>query len=432
VRILVFLLIVLAAAKPMQAAAAAAPLRPPQIERSQAGAIVEDVTVETYGVIDAAAVRRYLSLKKGDTLQQAAVDRDYENLLRLAAFIPRLEIAPGHAQGTVTLHWIVMAKWLQATSHSFYTNQPIVTPLQGVFGPGFVVTSPQLTARGANFSGIGQVGPPTYLARLLYTNPLHVNAEKGRQSDLVLDAFGGRGLYRANQPVDIYSWNIGVEALYWVHATNGTQLEAGARFQRSTTATSTGIVAPSLYPTSQRPARNTLLEAVYSHACPIAPTQWYPPYCSTQYRFAALDAIGVFGATNTFQMYAAEMSQYIRAGTSTFAVHGTAARTGGTLPESLLVCAGVRAYPKPFCGTDSQTLQAEYRFADRIATPLHFALFTETSASRVRGGIQPFASSAFQWHADSGIGVIYRGVRLNFSRGSEGSRITFELQGQSY
>lgn len=272
------------------------------------------------------------------------------------------------------------------------------------------------------------------MARALYTNPQHVNAVKGRQSDLVAEVFAGRGVYRAAQPavVDVYSWNAVLEALYWIHGTAGSQLLLGARVQRSSTALSTGIVAPSLFPTSQRPAHNSLVEIFYSHACPVAPTHWYPPFCSTQYRFAVLDTIGLFANTSHYQLYVADVSHYIPLRASTLAFHATDARTGGVLPDSSLVCGSVRAYPKPFCGTDAQTLQAEFRIADRVATPLHFAIFTETSASRVRGGSQTFASPAFQWHADSGIGVIYRGIRLNLARGAEGPRVTFELQGQSY
>lgn len=430
----VLLFVVLLAGAHAYAISAQMPLRPPQIDASQAGAVIDDVSIQTYGVINADAVRQYLSLKKGDVLTQDGIDRDYNNILRLVAFIPRLEIAKGASPKSVRLYWIVMAKWLQATSHSFYTNQPLVAPLQGALGPGFVLTSAQITKRGANFSAIGQIGPPTYLARVLYTNPQHINAMKGRQSDLVADIFGGRALYRASQPVvaDVYSWNTGVEALYWIHGTKGTQLLAGGRVQRSTSALSTGIVAPSLFPTSLHPAQNTLLEILYSHGCPVAPTQWYPPFCSTQYRFAVLDTIGLLENTSMYQVYLADVSQYIRLRSSTVALHVSVQRTGGVLPDSSLVCGSVRAYPRPFCGTDAQTLQAEFRLADRIATPLHFVVFTETSASRVRGGSQAFASSGFQWHPDSGVGVIYRGVRINVAKGTEGWRITFELQGQAY
>ena len=428
------LFITLFAAASAYAMAATVPIRPPRIDVSQGGAVIDDVSIQTYGVINADAVRQYLSLKKGDVLTQEGVDRDYNNLLRLVAFIPRLEIAQGATAKSVRLLWIVMAKWLQATSHSFYTNQPLVAPLQGALGPGIVLTSAQISKRGANFSAIGQVGPPTYLARVLYTNPQHINAIDGRQSDLAGDVFAGRGLYRASQPVvaDIYSWNTGLDAFYWIHGTTGTQLLLGARIQRSSSAQSTGIVSPSLFPTSERPAHNTLLEIFYSHACPAAPTQWYPPYCSTQYRFAVLDTIGLFANTSQYQIYIADVSQYTRLGDYTFALHATLQGTGGVLPESSLVCGSVRAYPRPFCGTDAQTLQAELRIADRIASPLHFVVFTETSASRVRGGSQAFASPAFQWHADSGVGIIYRGVRLNVAKGAEGTRLTFELQGQSY
>jgi hypothetical protein len=191
-------------------------------------------------------------------------------------------------------------------------------------------------------------------------------------------------------------------------------------------------MSPSLFPTSQRPAHNALLDLFYAHSCPSAPTQWYPPFCSSQYRFQLLDTIGLIGNTSRYQIYTADFSRYVPLGASTLALHANIARTGGVLPDSSLVCGSVRAYPRAFCGTDAQTLQAELRVSDRIAMPLHFAVFTETSASRVRGGTQAFALPAFQWHADSGLAVIYRGFRVNLANGSEGRRVTFELQGQSY
>lgn len=416
------------------ARSAAVPVRPPHLAVSQAGSRIDDVSIQTYGVIDADAVRQYLSLQKGDVLTQAGVDRDYNNLLRLAALIPRLEITQGASARSVRLHWIVMAKWLQATSHSFYTNQPLVAPLQGAPGPGIVLTSGQISRRGANFSTTAQVGPPTYLTRMLYSNPQHINAKNGRQTDLAFDVFGARGFYRATEPspANVYSWNFGLDALYWIHGTTGTQLLLGARVQRSTSVISTGIVAPSLFPTSQRPAHNSLLEILYSHACSAAPTQWYPPFCSSQYHFTVLDTIGLFSNTSHYQVYIADFARYLPLRASTLALHVNVERTGGVLADSSLMCGSVRAYPRPFCGTDAQTLQAELRIADRIATPLHFVLFTETSASRVRGGSQALALPAFQWHPDSGVGVIYRGIRINIATGMEGRRVTFELQGQSY
>jgi hypothetical protein len=325
-----------------------------------------------------------------------------------------------------------MAKWLQPTSHPFYADPPLLAPIQGV---GFILTSPQTSRRGASFQSISQLSRRANLIRVQYNIPAYLNPAKGRQSNFLYEVFGGRGVYRASQPlaVNIYSWVTGAEILYLIRDTRGTQLELGARAQRSTTAMSTGITSPFLYPTNLHPSRNTLLEAGYAHACPVPPTQWYPPHCYTQYRFEALDAIGGLGATNEFQIYIADAAQYIPVRLSTLAFHVAAARTGGVLPDSFLVCtSGVRGYPKAFCGTDAQTLQVEYRLSEAVPGPLHFVLFTETAASRIRGGSQVFALPAFQWHADSGIGLIYRGFRLDYAYGTDGGRLTFELQGQSF
>jgi hypothetical protein len=163
----------------------------------------------------------------------------------------------------------------------------------------------------------------------------------------------------------------------------------------------------------------------------VPSTQWYPPHCFTQYHLEAIDSVGGLGATSEYQYYAADVARYIALRPSTLVLHAAVVRTGGVLPDSALACAGVRAYPRPFCGTDAQSLQAEYRLDDALARRVHFILFTETAAGRVRGGTQAFSQPAFQWHADTGVAITYRGFRLDVARGTLGNRITLEL-GQSY
>jgi hypothetical protein len=115
------------------------------------------------------------------------------------------------------------------------------------------------------------------------------------------------------------------------------------------------------------------------------------------------------------------------------ALHAVAVRTGGVLPESRLLCAAaLRGYPEPFCGTDGQLLQAEYRIRDAAMQNLKFVIFTETGATRVRGGTQPFALPTFQWHADSGIEIRYRGVTIDVARGSLGYRLNVALAEQAF
>jgi hypothetical protein len=145
------------------------------------------------------------------------------------------------------------------------------------------------------------------------------------------------------------------------------------------------------------------------------------------------DAIGGLGATGEFQAYIADVAHYIPVRTSTLALHAVAVRTGGVLPESRLLCvAALRAFPEPFCGTDGSLLQAEYRIRDAAIQPLKFVIFTETGSTRTRGGTQPFALSTFQWHADSGIEIRYRGVTIDIARGSEGYRLNLALSAQSF
>lgn len=126
------------------------------------------------------------------------------------------------------------------------------------------------------------------------------------------------------------------------------------------------------------------------------------------------DGIGGLGSTTTYQVYSA-----------------SAVRSGGVLPDSLLLCAVGRAYPKPFCGTDAEGATLEYRIDEAAHPRFEFILFTEDLASRVLGA-EAFAFPNFRWHPDSGIGVVFHGFRLDVARGQAGSRLTFELQGELY
>ena len=413
-------------------ALAKAALGPPTVPAALAGAQIEDVTIETYGQTSPSVVRRYLSLRRGSLLDQPGVNRDFTNLRRLVGFIPRLVIRRGSAKMTAALHWIVMAKLLKPTDHPFYADQPLTAPIQGI---GYIITSAPVDSRGSTFSTYSQLSRRANLVRVLYTSPIVVNPVKGTETDLIVNTFGGRGVFRASQPlaINIYSWNTGYEAALLRSATNGTQFEVGIRETRSTTAESTGIVSPYVFQTSKSPAHNTVLEVGYSHACPVPSSQWYPPYCHTQYRLEAFDALGWLGSTSEYQSYLADAAKYFAVGKSTLVLHGAESRTGGVVPDSFLVCAYVRAYPKAFCGTDAQQATAEFRLNDALPRVFKFAFFTETASSRVRGGTQAFALPTFQWHADSGVGIIFRNyLRLDLAYGSGGGRLSFALQGQTY
>jgi hypothetical protein len=406
--------------------------RSPQVAIVERGAKIAAVSIETYGVVKTEEVQRYLSLRQGDMLEQSAVDRDYNNLTRLAGWRARLMVERDPLTGEVYLHWIVMAKWLQPTAHPFYGDQPLSTPIEGV---GWILTSPQLDDSGSRLSTYSQLSARADLARVVYTKPLSVDSFAGRETDLIVNTFGARGVYRASEPLaqNVYSWFAGAEALYLIHEAQGTQIEFGIRESRSTSAQPTYITAPSLYDTYYAPARSTVLEAGVSHGCPLPPTLWHPPYCYTQYRVEAFDGIGGLGATSQYRSFIADMAQYTRVGSSTIALHGAIYRTGGVVPTSALVCAtGLRGYAKGTCGTDANVVQAEYRIADVLPGNLKFIVFTEAASSRVRGGDQPFAPPDFTWRADSGVGVMYHGVRLDLASGSSGNRITFELQGQLF
>jgi hypothetical protein len=405
--------------------------KPPQVAGTDDGAKIDDVSIETYGVTNAHVAMRYLALHKGDILTQNAVLRDYTNLAKLAGLRTRLEIQHKTESGGVTLHWIVLGPVLQPTDHPFYGDQPLSIPIEGF---GTILTSQAVNKNGANLSLLTQVALRAQLGRVLYTEPLWVKSATGREGDLIVNVFGARGVFRESEPLtqDIYSWVEGDEALYLVRGTDGTQVEVGFRTTRSTSAKPTFIVAPSLIDTYDNAVRTTALEAGLSHTCPVAPTRWQPPNCYVQYRLEAFDNIGGLGADTEYRSIFADVAQYTRVGSSTFVVHGAVNRTGGMLPTSLLLCAYTFGYAKATCGTDANLLQTEFRIADARPGPLKLIVFTETASSRIRGGDQFFAPSSFQWRADSGVGLQYRGFRFNVAYGSQGGRITYEVQGQLF
>jgi hypothetical protein len=383
---------------------------PPQLTAAQVGSTVEDVSVETYGVLRPATVRRYLSIKPGMRLYQQAVDHDFANLARLGAYQTRLAVHDGAATGTVRLLWIVQSKWVKPTDHPYYRDAPLTASIQGV---GFILTAPPMDSHGGNFS---------------------VNPNSGVASSVVVDTFGGRGVFRASEPeaVNVYSWTAGEEALFLTQRDNGSQFETGVRVSHTSNELSSNLLAPSLYPTNVSWARTTQLLAGLTHGCTVPATRWYPPLCDMQYRFSVTDAIGGLGATSTYQVYSGDMARYVAVGDSTLAVHASAVRTGGVVPDSFLVCATVRGYPKSFCGTDAEGITAEYRINDQKSPKMEFVVFTETAASRVRQSENSYATPYFEWHPDTGIGVMFHLVRIDVADGKEGMRLTFELRGQTF
>jgi hypothetical protein len=411
--------------------ASAAADKPPVVAAADEGAKIEDVSVEAYGTTKPQLAMRYLALHKGDVLTQGAVLRDYTNLSRLAGYRTRLEIRHGTEAGEVSLHWIVLGPDFEPTDHPFYGDQPLSIPIEGF---GTVLTSPPLDKSGANLSLVTQVALRAQLARVVYTQPLWVNPANGREGDLIVNTYGARGVFRESEPLteDIYSWVQGDELLYLVRGTDGNQIEFGFRTTRSSSQKPTNIGAPSLVDTYDNAVRTTAIEAGLSHTCPVAPTRWYPPNCYVQYRVEAFDNVGGLGADSEYRSLFADIAQYNRVGSSTFVVHGAASRTGGVLPTSFLLCAYTFGYAKATCGTDTNLVQAEFRIADARPGLLKFILFTETASSRIRGGNQPFAPATFQWRADSGVGIQYRGFRFNVASGSQGGRITYEVQGQLF
>ena len=151
-----------------------------------------------------------------------------------------------------------------------------------------------------------------------------------------------------------------------------------------------------------------------------------------QYRIEAFDYVGGLGANTEYRSLLGDVAQYTRIGSSTLAIHGAVNRTGGVLPTSVLLCAYTFGYAKATCGTDTNLGQMEFRLADARPGPFKFILFTETAASRIRGGHQAFAPSSYQWRADSGIGLQFSGFRFNVASGNQGGRITYEVQGQLF
>ncbi len=399
----------------------------PKISITKIGGTIEAVTVETYGVTKPSAVWQYLSLRRGSSLQQTALDADFNNLVTLGGYRVRLDIGEGSAPKAVTLHWIVMSPWFRISKRSFFAQMPLTDPTGGI---DMRISSPQI---GNSVSHVTAQAALNLYARHYYAGydaPIRVDPSRGREADFIVNYFGEQNITRLNTQVAIttYDWTAGAQAFYLLRSTRGTQFEIGLRQERSTGRVPSGIIAPTLYPISRGPARNTLAEIGLSHAC-----DGYPPNCKIQYRFAFIDGIGGLGSTTRFQLYRADVARYIPVHTSTLALHAVELRTGGVIPESRLVCAsGLRGYTIAFCGTDDQVFQAEYRIRDAVPQKLKFVVFTETGATRVRGGNQPWALPNYQWHADSGVGIRYRGIALDVGYGRNGYRFTLALEGETF
>lgn len=396
-------------------------------------ATVDAVTVQTYGQVSRNSVWRYLTLRKGARLEQETIDHDYLNLVKLGGYRVRLVVGAGSGVNTMTLHWIVMSPWFRLTAHPLYEEAPLSDPTRGV---GFAVTSPQVSTGGANVALVTSQNRWAHHVLATFTSPIDIDPVSGRESDVIVSVLREQDAYRVSAPrgLTIYNWTSAAQAQYLLRWTNGTQIEAGLREERSTGAPPNGIVAPSLSPTTLGTAKNTIAAIGASHACNAGPTGgWYPPYCHTQFRAAILDGVGGLGATSTFQVYSADVVQYVPIRTSTLALHAVGIRTGGVLPESRTLCAAaLRGYADPFCGTDGSLLQAEYRIGDAAIQNLKFSIFTETGATRIRGGNQPWAPFKFQWHPDSGIEVRFNGLAIDLARGQLGYRLNFFLTAQVF
>ena len=402
-------------------------LHAPNIPVRQVGATIEAVTIETYGVAKPNAVRQYLSVRAGSSLEQAALDADFNNLVDLGGYRVRLDIGEGRAPKGVTLRWIVMSPWFRIPKRSFFAQMPLTDPTGGL---DMRIWSSQI---GNSVSHVTAQAALNLYARHYYAGydvPIRVEPSAGREADFIVNYFGEQNITRLNTHVaeTTYDWTAGAQAFYLIRSTRGTQFEIGLRQERSTGRVPSGIIAPTLYPISRGPARNTLAEIGLSRAC-----DGYPPNCNVQYRFAFIDGIGGLGSTSRFQLYRADVARYIPVNTSTLALHAVELRTGGVIPESRLVCAsGLRGYTIAFCGTDDQVFQAEYRIRDATPQKLKFVVFTEAGATRVRGGNQPWALPNYQWHADSGVGIRYRGVALDVGYGRSGYRFTLALEGETF
>ncbi len=404
----------------------------PSLSIAQTGSVIEDVTIDTHGVTSPRIVSQYLSMHAGDTLSQDGIDRDYGNLVHVAGYGAKLSIADGDKPNTVVLHWDVVSKELAPTVHPYYADKPLTAPFQGV---GFIVTSPPVDARGGNFSAFSQLSRRANLFATLVTMPLSVNAHKGLESDFVSTLSFGRGVYRQIYPPNknVFSWNTSLQADYWLHNANDTQIETGLRYTRSTSALPSGVTSPYIYPTWQRPARTLVAEFGMLHGCVNAAARWYPPFCTFQYRFQISDGLGGFGSTSKYESLSAGAARYFRIGYSALAFQGLISRRGGVLPDSFLSCTGARAYPKSFCGTDSQLIQVEYRLNDALRQNVKFILFLDDAASRIRGEILPQPTSTFQWHDSYGFGIAYRNlIRVDVAYGKPGARITVALEGQTF
>ena len=380
-----------------------------------------DVTVEAKGAAEPRAVAQYLAARKGMQLQPALIEEDYRRLIDLGYYRVGVTIVNGDRPGTVIVRWTVGEPSVRITSNTRYSD-----PLASVRkGAGLTFSTKPFARNGAHAYFDTWQSFWTHDFDIGVVSPIQVDSAHSREQDVIVAAYGDFNANQYENPTiaTVTNKTVGFEAEWLMRASSGMRVGAKVREEHATSAFPSGIVSSAVLPINGRAVKSFLVSAGISRTCTGVSA------CEAQYRLQFTDGIGAFGSASVFQMYYVDAARYLAIGpATTLALRASTVRTGGVVPEQdLPQLDELRGYKKPFYGTDDEVFQLELRLNDKRPRSLETFLFTETGGYRFRNGVGPYNPQEFTFHADSGIGLLWRGLGLDLGHGSEGYFITVGL-----
>ncbi|MGZ3533041.1 MAG: hypothetical protein ACXWNK_13195 [Vulcanimicrobiaceae bacterium] len=394
----------------------------PQVEPSQVGATIVDVTVEAKGVAETHAIGQYLAARKGMKLQPSLIEEDYRRLIELGYYRVGVTVENGGRPGTVILHWTVGEPSVRITSNTRYSD-PLASTRKGA---GLTLSTKQFANNGSHlyFDTWQSLWTHDFDAGLV--SPIQVDSAHNREQDFIIDAYGDFNANQYQNPTSATVTNktAGFEAEWLLRTSSGMRFGAKLREEHATSAAPSGIVSSAVLPINGRLVKNFLVSTGLSSSCSGSVSA-----CQAQYRLQFTDGIGAFGSASEFQIYYADASRYFEVDpATTLSLRASTTRTGGIVPEQdLPQLDDLRGYKKPFYGTDDEVFQLELRLNDKRPRSIETFLFTETGGYRFRNGVGPYNPQEFTFHADSGVGFLWRGIGLDIGHGSEGYFVSVGL-----
>lgn len=386
-----------------------------EIQPSQIGATIADVIVDAKGVAELHAIVQYLAARKGMKLEPSLIEEDYRRLIDLGYYRVGVIVQDGAQPSTVIVRWTVGEPWLRILSNTRYSD-----PLASVRkGAGLTLSTKQFANNGSHLYFDTWQGVWTHDFDVGLVSPIRVNSARSSEQDVIIDGYGDFNANQYENPniATVTNKTVGFEAEWLLRTSRGRRLAVQLREEHATSAYPSGIVSSAVLPINGRVVKNFLMTVGLARSCTGSAAG-----CQAQYRVQFTDGIGAFGSASVFQIYYLDAARYYAIDrATTLALRASTVRTGGVVPEQdLPQLDSLRGYKKPFYGTDDEVFQLELRLNDNRPRSLETFVFTETGGYRFRNGIGAYNPQEFTFHADSGVGLLWRGIGLDVGHGSEG------------